>query len=225
LNKSREHPAKTPSRPSIINQRFPKLYVIAAPSGGGKTSLISALLNKDERARLSVSHTTRPPRPGERDGVHYHFIDEPAFLDLVSQNAFLEHARVFDYHYGTGRQSVERQLAAGYNVILDIDWQGARQIRKAFPSCCSIFIIPPSLEVLRQRLTGRGQDSAQVIQRRMHDAQAEISHWTEFDFLIINDDFDEALSDLRSIIQSGKPNRAVKEQQRREILAELLGTR
>jgi len=199
--------------------------VIAAPSGGGKTSLISALLNEDGRTRLSVSHTTRPPRPGEQDGVHYHFVDEPAFLDLVSHDAFLEHARVFDHYYGTGRLSVERQLVAGYNVILDIDWQGARQTRKAFPSCCSIFIIPPSLEVLRQRLTGRGQDSEQVIQRRMEAAQAEISHWNEFDFLIVNDDFDEALSDRRWIVRSGKPKRAVNESQRREILAELLGKR
>jgi len=208
-----------------MNQRVPKLYVVAAPSGGGKTSLIGALLKQDEQIRLSVSYTTRPPRPGEQDGVHYHFVDEPAFLNLVSQDAFLEHARVFDYCYGTGRQSVERQLAAGYDVILDIDWQGARQIRKAFPSCRTIFIIPPSLEALRNRLTRRGQDSAQVIQRRMQDAQAEISHWAEFDFLIINDDFDEALSDLRSIIRSGKPRRAVNKRQRREILAELLETR
>jgi guanylate kinase len=209
----------------MTDQRTTALYVVAAPSGGGKTSLISALLKQDEQTRLSVSYTTRPPRPGEQDGVHYHFIDEPAFLDLVSKDAFLEHARVFDHYYGTGRQAVERQLAAGYSVILDIDWQGARQIRKAFPSCRTIFIIPPSLEVLRNRLTGRGQDSAEVIQRRMQDAQAEISHWAEFDFLIINDDFNEALSDLRSIIRSGKPYRAVNKQQRREILAELLGTR
>jgi len=203
----------------------PRLFVVAAPSGGGKTSLISALLDEDERARLSVSHTTRPPRPGEQDGVHYHFVDEFTFLDLVSQGAFLEHARVFDYRYGTGRQSVEQQLASGHDVILDIDWQGARQIRKAFPSCCSIFIIPPSLEVLRQRLTGRGQDSESVIQRRMRDAQAEISHWTEFDFLIINDDFDEALADLHSIIRSGQLSRPRNMSQLREILAELLGTR
>lgn len=201
------------------------LFVVAAPSGGGKTSLISALLDEDERTRLSVSHTTRPPRPGERDGVHYHFVDEFTFLDLVSQDAFLEHARVFDYRYGTGRQSVEQQLASGHDVILDIDWQGARQIRKAFPSCCSIFIIPPSLEVLRQRLTGRGQDSESVIQRRMRDAQAEISHWTEFDFLIINDNFDEALADLHSIIRSGHLSRPLNMRQLREILAELLGTR
>jgi guanylate kinase len=201
------------------------LFVVAAPSGGGKTSLISALLDEDERTRLSVSHTTRPPRPGEQDGVHYHFVDEFTFLDLVSQDAFLEHARVFDYRYGTGRQSVEQQLASGHDVILDIDWQGARQIRKAFPSCCSIFIIPPSLEVLRQRLTGRGQDSESVIQRRMRDAQAEISHWTEFDFLIINDNFDEALADLHSIIRSGHLSRPLNMRQLREILAELLGTR
>lgn len=201
------------------------LFVVAAPSGGGKTSLISALLDEDERTRLSVSHTTRPPRPGEQDGVHYHFVDEFTFLDLVSQDAFLEHARVFDYRYGTGRQSVEQQLASGHDVILDIDWQGARQIRKAFPSCCSIFIIPPSLEVLRQRLAGRGQDSESVIQRRMRDAQAEISHWTEFDFLIINDDFDEALADLHSIIRSGQLSRPLNMSQHREILAELLGTR
>lgn len=201
------------------------LFVVAAPSGGGKTSLISALLDEDERTRLSVSHTTRPPRPGEQDGVHYHFVDEFTFLDLVSQDAFLEHARVFDYRYGTGRQSVEQQLASGHDVILDIDWQGARQIRKAFPTCCSIFIIPPSLEVLRQRLTGRGQDSESVIQRRMRDAQAEISHWTEFDFLIINDNFDEALADLHSIIRSGHLSRPLNMRQLREILAELLGTR
>ncbi|MCJ7814513.1 MAG: guanylate kinase [Xanthomonadales bacterium] len=207
------------------DQRFPMLFVVAAPSGGGKTSLISALLDEDERTRLSVSHTTRPPRPGEQDGVHYHFVDEFTFLDLVSQDAFLEHARVFDYRYGTGRQSVEQQLASGHDVILDIDWQGARQIRKAFPSCCSIFIIPPSLEVLRQRLTGRGQDSESVIQRRMRDAQAEISHWTECDFLIINDNFDEALADLHSIIRSGQLSRPLNMSQRREILAELLGTR
>jgi len=207
-----------------MDQRFPKLYVVAAPSGGGKTSLISALLARDDRIKLSVSHTTRPPRPGEQDGVHYHFIDEVTFLDLVAQNAFLEYAEVFDHHYGSGRQAVEQQLAAGNDVILDIDWQGARQIRQAFPACCSIFIIPPSLAVLRQRLTKRGQDSESVIQRRMRDAQAEISHWDEFDFLIVNDDFDQALSDLHSIVRSGKLNRPLKAHQSREILAELLGT-
>ena len=202
----------------------PRLYVVAAPSGGGKTSLINALLEKDDRIRLSVSHTTRPPRPGEENGVHYHFTNEPDFISLIGENAFLEHARVFDHRYGTGREAVEKQLANGLDVILDIDWQGARQIRESFPACCSIFIIPPSLETLRQRLEARGQDSLQVIQRRMRDAQAEISHWDEFDYLVINDNFDSALSDLHSIIRTGKPIREVNEEQNVEILAELLGT-
>ncbi len=202
----------------------PNLFVVAAPSGGGKTSLINALLDRDKQVRLSVSHTTRPPRPGERDGVHYHFIDEASFQHLADRDAFLEHARVFDHYYGTGREAVERQLASGYDVILDIDWQGARQIRDSFPSCCTVFIVPPSLKVLRQRLTTRGQDSEAVIQRRMRDARTEISHWSEFDFLIINDNFDEALSDLRSIIRDGELSRPVDNRQRREILAELLGT-
>jgi len=202
----------------------PNLFVVAAPSGGGKTSLINALLEQDRQVKLSVSHTTRPPRPGERDGVHYHFVDEASFLNLVGQGAFLEHARVFDYYYGTGRMEVERQLKAGFDVLLDIDWQGARQIRASFPSCCGIFIIPPSLDVLRQRLIARGQDSKDVIQRRMRDAQSEISHWSEFDFIIINDVFDEALADMQSIIRHGKLKRPENEVQSREILAELLGT-
>ena len=202
----------------------PNLFVVAAPSGGGKTSLVNALLEQDLQVKLSVSHTTRPPRPGERDGVHYHFVDQESFLNLVDQGAFLEHARVFDYYYGTGRMEVERQLEAGFDVLLDIDWQGARQIRESFPSCCGIFIIPPSLDVLRQRLIARGQDSEDVIQRRMRDAQSEISHWSEFDFIIINDVFDEALADMQSIIRHRKLKRPENEVQSREILAELLGT-
>lgn len=199
--------------------------MVAAPSGGGKTSLINALLKMDDQIRLSVSHTTRPARPGEQDGVHYHFIGEPAFQSLILENAFLEHAKVFDHRYGTGRQAVEQQLAAGFDVILDIDWQGARQIRESFPLCRSIFMIPPSLEDLHQRLVARGQDSEEVIQRRMRDAQAEISHSNEFDHLVINDDFDNALLDLHSIIRSGQPARQILEGEYREILAELLGTR
>lgn len=198
--------------------------MVAAPSGGGKSSLINALLKKDQRVALSVSHTTRCPRPGEAHGVHYYFVDEPAFLTLIEQDAFLEHARVFGHRYGTGRQAVEQQLAAGYDVILDIDWQGARQIRQSFPACVTIFIVPPSIETLRERLTGRGQDSEKVIRRRMRDAKAEISHWDEFDFLIINDYFDNALADLQSIIRCRKPERTNQEGQNREILAELLET-
>ena len=202
-----------------------RLYVVAAPSGGGKTSLISALLKKDERLQLSVSYTTRPPRPGEVDSVHYHFVDENSFQTLIDRKAFLEYASVFDYHYGTSREAVEQQLAAGFDVILDIDWQGARQIRNSFPSSRSIFVIPPSLDVLRQRLIERGQDNDTVVQRRMRDAQAEISHWDEFDFLIINDKFDEALGELHSIIRSGQPRQPYDQKQYGEILAELLGTR
>lgn len=200
----------------------PNLYVVAAPSGGGKSSLISALLKQDDRVRLSVSHTTRSPRPGELDGAHYYFVDEDDFLKLIDRQAFLEHARVFDHRYGTGREAVEQQLAAGYDVVLDIDWQGARQIRQSFPDCVTIFIVPPSIDALRQRLAGRGQDSDEVIRRRMLDAKAEISHWDEFDFLIINDDFDKALEDLRSIIRHGKLKSPCQEEQKREILAELL---
>ena len=202
----------------------PNLYVVAAPSGGGKTSLIRALLEKDEKISLSVSYTTRPPRPGETDGVHYHFVDEQAFQQLLAQDAFLEYARVFDHLYGTGREAVLRQLSMGYDVILDIDWQGARQIRASLPTCSTIFITPPSLELLHQRLTRRGQDSAATISRRMRDAQAEISHWNEFDFIIINDDFDYALSDLHSIIRQGHPVRETGKKQNAKILAELLGT-
>ena len=199
--------------------------MVAAPSGGGKTSLISALLKKDERVQLSVSYTTRPPRPGEVDSVHYHFVDEDSFQTLIDRKAFLEYASVFDYHYGTSREAVEQQLAAGFDVLLDIDWQGARQIRNSFPSSRSIFVIPPSLDVLRQRLIERGQDNDTVVQRRMRDAQAEISHWDEFDFLIINDKFDEALGELHSIIRSGKLRQPYDQKQYGEILAELLGTR
>jgi guanylate kinase len=200
------------------------LYVISAPSGGGKTSLVNALLERDKHVALSVSHTTRPPRPGEVDGVHYYFVNDAAFEELASRGAFLEHARVFGHRYGTGREAVERQLAEGYDVLLDIDWQGARQIRKSFPAACSIFILPPSLDVLRQRLIGRGQDSKAVIDRRMEAARAEISHAVEFDFLIINDDFATALGDLHAIIRKGRPVRDEKNAKTREILAELLET-
>ena len=202
----------------------PGLYVVAAPSGGGKTSLIAALLEQDRRIRLSVSHTTRAPRPGEQDGVHYHFVNEERFLQLVSQDAFLEHARVFDHYYGTGRAAVEQQLAEGYDVVLDIDWQGARQVRQSFPACRSIFIVPPSLEELHRRLTRRGQDDDAVIRRRMRDARNEISHWDEFDFLVINDEFDDALADLQCIIRHGPAQRDHQREREAEILAELLET-
>jgi guanylate kinase len=202
----------------------PGLYVVSAPSGGGKTSLVNALLKQDERVALSVSHTTRAPRPGEQDGVHYHFVDDTVFAELVEQGAFLEHARVFDHRYGTGRDAVERQLAAGYDVLLDIDWQGARQVRSASPAVRTIFILPPSMAELRRRLVERRQDSDDVIDRRMRAARAEISHAGEFDFLVVNDDFEAALADLHAIVRRGRLSRSGNMQKNREILAELLET-
>ena len=202
----------------------PRLYVVSAPSGGGKTSLVNALLEADEQVRLSVSHTTRAPRPGEKDGVHYHFVSEDEFLAVVENDAFLEHAEVFGHRYGTGKEAVERQLSAGFDVLLDIDWQGARQIRDSYPACRTVFIVPPSIRELRRRLTGRGQDSEETIEKRMREARSEISHWDEFDFVIVNDRFDEALADLRSIIRTGAPVRDEDDSEKRKILAELLET-
>jgi len=203
----------------------PGLYVVSAPSGGGKTSLVNALLERDDRVALSISHTTRAPRPGERDGVHYYFVDDDTFEALVREGAFLEHARVFDHRYGTGREAVERQLARGFDVLLDIDWQGARQVRESYPGARTIFILPPSMTVLRQRLEKRGQDSEAVIERRMRDARAEISHAGEFDFLIVNDDFSEALERLQDIVRRGQAATPADARKNREILAQLLGTR
>ena len=199
------------------------LFVIAAPSGGGKTSLVNALLEQDSRLALSISHTTRGPRPGEENGRHYHFVSRPEFESMAKDGEFMEYARVFDHHYGSNRSSVAKQLQQGLDVILEIDWQGARQVRAVFPDCCCIFIIPPSLDVLRARLTGRGQDSAAVIQRRMRDAQTEISHWDEFDQLVVNNNFELALEELRSIINDHRkqqPHKVNKDYQR---LAQQLG--
>ena len=202
----------------------PRLYVVSAPSGGGKTTLVSALLQRDPRVALSVSHTTRAPRPGEQNGVHYHFVDPDTFDRMVAEGAFLEHANVFGNRYGTGRGQVERQLAAGNDVLLDIDWQGARQVRRSYPAARTVFILPPSLEELRQRLVGRGQDSPEVIERRMQAARDEISHAGEFEFLVINDEFEAALADLHSIVRNGRPKRGADVRRSRKILAELLET-
>ncbi len=200
------------------------LFIIAAPSGGGKTSLVDALLKRDPRLVLSVSHTTRQPRPGEQDSVHYHFISETAFEHMVNRSEFMEYARVFDHCYGTNRHSVAEQLGRDRDVILEIDWQGASQVRTVFPDCCTIFILPPSLETLRKRLTGRGQDSTSVIQRRMRDAQAEISHWAEFDQLVVNDNFDTALEELAAIINDHRRQRLHKINKRYQHLAQQLGS-
>jgi guanylate kinase len=199
------------------------LFIIAAPSGGGKTSLVHALLKRDPRLVLSISHTTRQARPAEIEGRHYHFVSESEFQSMVGNGDFLEHARVFDHFYGTNRNSVALQLGQDRDVILEIDWQGAQQVRSAFPDCCMIFIIPPSLEILRKRLTERAQDSAVVIQRRMRDAQAEISHWAEFDHLVVNDNFDKALEELITIINDHRNQQPHKANKKNQHLAQQLG--
>jgi guanylate kinase len=176
------------------------LYVISAPSGAGKTSLVKALLAARPELVVSVSHTTRPPRPHEIDGRDYHFVSAARFEQLIAAGAFLEHARVFDNRYGTGRAQVVAQLDAGRSVLLEIDWQGARQIRQAMSDCVSIFILPPSRAALAERLRARRTDSEEVIARRLADAAADISHCLEFDYAIVNDRFDQALVELTSII-------------------------
>jgi guanylate kinase len=198
------------------------LYVVSAPSGAGKTSLVAALASAEPGLHVSVSHTTRPRRPGEEDGVNYHFVSDEEFAALVDADAFLEHAPVFDRRYGTTRESVEPFLVAGDDVILEIDWQGAAQVRERRPGAIGIFILPPSRESLAARLAGRGQDSDEVIARRMADAVAEMSHYDEFDYLVVNDDFETALGDLRSIVRGGRLVRERQRAQYRELIASLL---
>ena len=198
------------------------LYIISAPSGAGKTSLVEALISSDPGITVSISHTTRTQRPGEQDGVNYHFINGPAFQEMIDQDAFLEKAQVFDNFYGTARSNVESQLAAGQDVILEIDWQGARQVRELMPEHISIFILPPSREALRERLTGRGQDSEEIINRRMRDAISETSHYNEYDYLVINDDFDTALQDLATIFRAQRLRLAPQTRQHQALIDDLL---
>jgi len=181
-----------------------RLYIISAPSGAGKTSLVKALIATHPDIALSVSYTTRPMRAGEREGSDYHFVDLPTFEAMVESAAFLEHARVFDHRYGTAREWVASRLIRDTDVILEIDWQGARQVRAARTDCTGIFILPPSCEVLEERLHGRGGDREEVIRRRMRDAVAEISHYAEYDYLIVNDEFDRALADLEAILRADR---------------------
>ncbi len=178
------------------------LFVFSAPSGGGKTSLIEALVKSMNDLTISVSYTTRAPRPGERDGENYHFVDQEKFQALLKEKVFLEHAEVFGHWYGTSRLEVQRELNAGIDVILEIDWQGARQIKQFFPQTVGVFILPPSNQALQARLQRRAQDSETVIARRMAAAKAEMSHFNEYDYLVINDDFSTALADLQSIVRA-----------------------
>ena len=198
------------------------LYIFAAPSGAGKTSLVKALVETTADIEVSVSHTTRAPRPGEVDGVNYHFTDVAAFQAMVAQGAFLEHARVFDNYYGTARANIEQRLAAGVDVILEIDWQGARQVREQFPDSIGIFILPPSRQALEERLRGRGQDGDEVIARRMRDAESEISHYGEFDYLVINDDFATALVELAAIVTAQRLRTRIQASRYQQMLQSLL---
>ena len=185
------------------------LFIVSAPSGAGKTSLLKALVESTDRICVSVSHTTRAPRPGETDGQHYHFVDTATFERMVAAGEFVEHARVFDNHYGTSAAAVTSELVAGRDVVLEIDWQGARQVRERFPEAVSVFILPPSVDELRRRLSARGQDAEEVVERRMRDALSELSHFDEYDYLVVNDRFEAALEDLRAVMRTQRLRRGV----------------
>ena len=195
-----------------------KLYIISAPSGAGKTSLVKQLRAETNDLAVSVSHTTRAMRLGETDAVDYFFVAVEQFKTMIAEQAFLEHAQVFDNFYGTAQQTVENNLAQGLDVILEIDWQGAAQVKRMLPDCVSIFILPPSIEILRQRLQNRGQDNDDIIARRMRDAVTEMSHYSEFDYLIVNDDFNLALNQLKSIIIANR----LQQKRQQSLLAPLL---
>lgn len=185
------------------------LFIITAASGAGKTSLIKALLKEDPHLKLSISHTTRQPRPGEVNGVDYHFVDDASFLKMLGEAQFLESAEVHGARYGTSQPAVDGPLQAGFDVILEIDWQGAEQVRRLFPDAISIFVLPPSLETLEHRLNSRGQDSQETISRRVAAARAEMSHVGEFDYVTINDQFDVALQDISAIVRAQRLKGAV----------------
>lgn len=202
------------------------LLIVSAPSGGGKTSLTRALLprlaQRGHPAAISVSYTTRAPRPGEQDGVHYHFLDEAGFVAMIGCGEFLEHANVFGRRYGTGRARTEELLARGVDVMLDIDWQGAQQVRRVMPEARSVFILPPSAEELERRLTGRGQDDAATIAKRMAAAKAEMSHWDEYEFLIVNEDFERALEELAALFLAPRLGRETQAERHAALIKGLL---
>ncbi|TMP36704.1 guanylate kinase [Pseudoalteromonas rubra] len=204
------------------HQNRGNLFILSAPSGAGKSSLIKALLERQDKVRVSVSHTTRAPRPGENNGEHYHFVSVDEFKTLINQNDFFEWAQVFDNYYGTSKQAIEAQLAAGIDVFLDIDWQGARQVRELMPEVKTIFILPPSKQALEERLNNRGQDSQKVIASRMEQAKSECSHYNEFDYLLVNDDFDTALNELEHIVVAARLELKKQQQNQQALIAELL---
>ena len=198
------------------------LYIVSAASGAGKTSLVNAVLEQVDDLVVSVSHTTRAPREGEVDGENYHFVDTGTFEAMVEAGDFFESAKVFGNMYGTSRQHIQEQLLQGKDVILEIDWQGARQIRLLIDDCRSIFIVPPTTQALRERLETRGQDDEAVIDQRMREAINEMSHYVEFDYLIINDDFDEAKADLAAIIMGNRMLHGQQQQKHEDLLIKLL---
>ena len=198
------------------------LLAVSAPSGAGKTSLVRALAERDPRLSVSVSHTTRPRRPTEKEGINYHFISKDLFRDMASEGGFLEHAIVFGHHYGTALENVQRERAAGRDVILEIDWQGADQVRRSAPETISIFIAPPSVETLRKRLVARDEDSIETIEHRLREARAEISHYRDYDYFVVNDDFETTLDDLRAIVRAERLKRLVQSDRRRNLIDDLL---
>ena len=200
-----------------------QLLVIAAPSGAGKTSLVRALMQRQPQLRFSVSYTTRRQREKEVGGRDYFFVDKAEFQRMIDANEFLEHAQVFDNFYGTSRAQVEALLTAGDSVLLEIDWQGARQIRAALPECRSVFLLPPSRAALETRLRGRGTDSDEVIARRLRDSIADMSHWKEFDYVVINDDFERATAELESIVTSDAPPLRRERPELQPLIRDLLG--
>ncbi|HET9679724.1 MAG TPA: guanylate kinase [Gammaproteobacteria bacterium] len=206
----------------MSEQKPGKLFVISAPSGAGKTSLVKALVAGDPNIVFSISYTTRPIRPGEMNGQDYYFVAPEEFAERVAQGEFLEHAQVFDNCYGTHREQIQDQLQHGRNVVLEIDWQGARQVRAAMPDCVSVFVLPTSRAELARRLRGRGTDSAAIIDRRLRDAQADMSHWHEFDYVIINDTFEHALAAMNAIITGAGNDCAVSNPDLRLLVNELL---
>ncbi|MDE1463579.1 guanylate kinase [Spartinivicinus poritis] len=205
-----------------MNKSIGTLFIISAPSGAGKTSLVKALIETTGDVCVSVSHTTRPQRPGEQDGVNYHFVSVEQFQQMLNQSAFLESANVFGNYYGTSQQWVEQQLTNGIDVILEIDWQGAQQVRELLPDAMSIFILPPSKAALQDRLEKRGQDDDGVINKRMAAAVDEMTHHVEYDYLVVNDDFDQALQQLQAIVIASRQQLTKQQMRHQQLLTELL---